>query len=47
VKVNNAELSRYENGVREPDDEIVRAAAGLYGLPESFFAQTTQSTARR
>jgi Zn-dependent peptidase ImmA (M78 family) len=40
LKVHNAELSRYENGVHEPGEELVRAAASLYELPESFFAQT-------
>jgi Zn-dependent peptidase ImmA (M78 family) len=38
--VNNAELSRFENGVREPSADVIRAAAVLYNLPASFFDQT-------
>ena len=38
--INNAELSRFENGVREPSTEVVQSAAALYDLPDDFFAQT-------
>lgn len=38
--VNNAELSRFENGVRDPSVGVIRAASDLYDLPASFFAQT-------
>jgi Zn-dependent peptidase ImmA (M78 family) len=40
LRINNAELSRYENGVREPGQDVVVAAANLYCLPVAFFAQT-------
>lgn len=38
--VNNSELSRFENGVRDPGGDVIQAAASAYGFPESFFAQT-------
>ena len=37
--VNTPELSRIENGVKEPSQDVISAAASVFGLPESFFGQ--------
>jgi Zn-dependent peptidase ImmA (M78 family) len=38
--VKNPELSRIENGLKEPARELLVAAADLYSVPAEFFAQT-------
>lgn len=37
--VNTPELSRIENGVKEPSQDVISAAASVFGLPELFFGQ--------
>ncbi|WP_400768746.1 helix-turn-helix domain-containing protein [Methylosinus sporium] len=37
---NASDLSRIENGAKDPDPALIVEAAKVYGLPESFFEQT-------
>lgn len=38
--VSNAELSRVENLLKEPSEQLLAAAAEIYSVPVEFFAQT-------
>ncbi|BBZ94348.1 XRE family transcriptional regulator [Bradyrhizobium diazoefficiens] len=40
LRVPNAELSRIENGLKEPTEQLLTAAAELFSVPIEFFGQT-------
>jgi Zn-dependent peptidase ImmA (M78 family) len=40
LRVPNAELSRIENGLKEPPEQLLRAAAEIFSVPIEFFGQT-------
>jgi Zn-dependent peptidase ImmA (M78 family) len=40
LRVPNAELSRIENGLKEPSEQLLAAAAEIFSVPVEFFAQT-------
>ena len=40
LRVPNAELSRIENGLKEPSEKLLAAAAEIFSVPQEFFAQT-------
>lgn len=44
--VAQATLSRAENGIIEPSDDLLDRAVFVYGLPRSFFSNRTPYTAR-
>jgi len=40
LRVPNAELSRIENGLKEPSEQLLEAAAEMFSVPVGFFSQT-------
>jgi Zn-dependent peptidase ImmA (M78 family)/DNA-binding XRE family transcriptional regulator len=40
LRVPNTELSRIENGLKDPSEELLRAAAEIFSVPVEFFSQT-------
>ncbi|QOZ66405.1 ImmA/IrrE family metallo-endopeptidase [Bradyrhizobium arachidis] len=40
LRVPNSELSRIENGLKEPSEQLLSAAAETFSVPVEFFAQT-------
>jgi Zn-dependent peptidase ImmA (M78 family) len=40
LRVPNAELSRIENGLKEPPEQLLGAAAEIFSVPIEFFGQT-------
>jgi len=40
LRVPNAELSRIENGLKEPTEQLLMAAAEIFSVPIEFFGQT-------
>src|SRR5450755_4548143 len=40
LRVQNSELSRIENGLKEPSEQLLEAAAETFSVPVEFFKQT-------